>query len=148
MHTAVYPSFSVLLVLAWSFTTICVIIWGSNPSRNAPCIKTNVFMAEKSCNKMINIFISCVVNLFVFHFSDLPHSLISNWVLNTVLCVWNNVVIIIIFNSAPSTGGGDGGDNGSSAGGSCCYMSAWMLNIQSLLCHRLIFFSWTADKTT
>lgn len=95
-------------------------------------------MAEKSCKKLTNIFISCVVNLCIFHFSNqalplLPHSFISKCVLNTVLCAWNSVVIIIMFNSAPATGGGDGDYSG------CCYMTMWMLNFESLLCHCLIF---------
>lgn len=99
-------------------------------------------MAEKSCNKMTNIFISCMVNLCIFHFSDqalplLQPSLISKCVLNTVLCAWNSVVIIIIFNSAPATSGGDGGDSGLN-----------ILNIESLLRYCLIFFSGMPNKAT
>jgi hypothetical protein len=96
----------------------CILLYGgSNPSSNASCKITKIFSWQTSLvKKMTNIFISYVVNLCIFHFSDqalplLPPSLIGKCVLNA-----GNSVVIIAFNSALATGGGDGDYSG-------CYMT-------------------------
>jgi len=86
-------SMSVLLVYAWPCTTIYVIIWRFKSFQK--CIMwndKNVFIEEKSCNKITNIFISCVVNLCIFHFSDqahplLPPSLTSKCAEYSIICM-------------------------------------------------------------